>query len=133
MRDSRLIGYARANRQEMNDAERRIWYHIRYRALGPRFRRQHPIGPFIADFASIGVRLVIELDGSQHRDSTYDTRRDEYMRSQSWSVLRFWSWDVMQNLDGVLAGISDAVLLSPRGLSPLSKGGPAERSEDEGG
>jgi primosomal protein N' (replication factor Y) len=109
----------------MSDAERRIWYHLRHRALGVRFRRQHPIGPYIADFAAIEERLVIEIDGSQHRGSKYDTQRDEHMRSQGWTVLRFWSWDVIGNLEGVLGAISDLV--------PLSKGGPSEPSSDEGG
>ena len=109
MRDTRIIDYARANRSAMNDTERRIWHHLRYPALGTRFRRQHPIGPYIADFASIAMRLVIELDGSQHRDSAYDARRDDYMRSRGWTVLRFWSWDVMRNLEGVLNEIADLV------------------------
>ena len=126
MRDPKLISYARENRSVMNDAERRIWYHLRHRAQGVRFRRQHPIGSYIADFASVEIGLVIDLDGSQHRDPAYDERRDEYMRSRGWKVLRFWSWDVIGNLEGVLNAIADSVV-------PPVKGGPAERSSVEGG
>jgi len=102
----------------MSDAERRIWYHIRHRALRVRFRRQHPIGPYTADSAPIEERLVIEIDGSQHRGSKYDTRRDGYMRLQGWTVLRFWSWDVIGNLKASSARF--------RTLSPRSAGGQSQ-------
>jgi len=113
MRDQRLISYARSNRRSMSDAERVAWYRLRCDALGVRFRRQHPIGSYIADFACLSHRIVIELDGSQHRDSDYDRARDAYMRSRGWIVLRFWAWDVVGNLDGVLNAIADAVAAVP--------------------
>ncbi len=109
MRDSRLIRYARVNRQTMSDAERLVWSHLRYNRLGVRFRRQHPIGPYIADFACVGRRIVVEIDGSQHSESQYDLGRDAQMRSLGWVVLRFWAWDVVENLEGVLGGIADCL------------------------
>jgi primosomal protein N' (replication factor Y) len=109
MRDTRLIGFARDNRQSPTDAEHLLWYHLRYKSLGVKFRRQHPIGPYIADFACLSRRLVIEIDGSQHRDSSYDRQRDLFMRDQGWIVLRFWAWEVVRNIEGVLNGIVDAI------------------------
>ena len=109
MRDKRLIAYARENRKKLTDAERLIWRHLRYQQMGTRFRRQHPIGRYIADFAAPSIGLVVELDGSQHRGSSYDRRRDSYLRGQGWKVIRFWDWDVMGNTEGVLAGIADAI------------------------
>ncbi|HEY4584725.1 MAG TPA: DUF559 domain-containing protein [Acidimicrobiia bacterium] len=107
MRDRRLIRYARVNRQSMSDAERLLWSHLRHNRLGVKFRRQHPIGPYIADFACLGHRIVVEVDGSQHRGSGYDASRDAYMRSLGWVVLRFWAWDIVANLEGALAEIAD--------------------------
>ncbi len=109
VRDRRLTKYARVNRQTMSDAERLVWSHLRYNRLGVKFRRQHPIGPYIADFACVSQRIVVEIDGSQHRESQYDLTRDAHMRSLGWVVLRFWAWDVVENLEGVLAGIADCL------------------------
>jgi very-short-patch-repair endonuclease len=109
MRNSRLIGFARDNRLSPSDAERLLWYHLRYQALGVKFRRQHPIGPYVADFACLSPRLVVEIDGSQHLGSRYDRERDQFMRDLGWIVLRFWSWEVVGNVEGVLNGIVDAI------------------------
>jgi primosomal protein N' (replication factor Y) len=109
MRDTRLIGFARENRQSATDAERLLWYHLRHQSQGVKFRRQHPIGPYVADFACLSRKLVIEIDGSQHRDSPYDRVRDMFMRDQGWIVLRFWAWEVVRNIGGVLNGIADAI------------------------
>lgn len=97
----------------MSDAERVVWYRLRYGALGVRFRRQHPIGPYIADFVCLSHRIVVELDGSQHRDRHYDQVRDAYMAESGWTVLRFWTWDVVGNLDGVLNAIAEAIAVHP--------------------
>jgi BirA family biotin operon repressor/biotin-[acetyl-CoA-carboxylase] ligase len=93
----------------MSDAERLVWSRLRYQALGVKFRRQHPIGPYLADFACVPKRIVVELDGSQHRGSVYDRARDAYMRERGWTVLRFWAWDVVSNLEGTINAIADAV------------------------
>lgn len=68
---------------------------------GYHFTRQLPIGPYFADFACRAKRLVVEIDGSQHADSAYDRRRDEFMRSQGWSTLRFWNHDVLKQRTAV--------------------------------
>ena len=105
-------------------AEHRLWQAIRGRQLeGFRFRRQHPIGPYIADFACIDKLLVIELDGSQHQDQVaYDERRTAYLESQGWTVLRFWNNDVMNNLDGVLARVVEVLTSAPPSQPSPSKG-----------
>ena len=95
----------------MTDAERMLWHALRGKQLEVRrFRRQHPIGPYIADFACLDKKLVIELDGDQHQDRiAYDARRTVFLHMQDWQVLRFWNNDVLNNLDGVLAKIVDAL------------------------
>ena len=113
MRDPRLIGFARDNRKSLTDGELLLWSHLRHQGLGVRFRRQHPIGPYIADFASVAARLVVEVDGSQHRSSAYDRERDAFMRGEGWTVLRFWSWEVVGNLEGTLGTIADVIAEHP--------------------
>ena len=88
----------------MTDAERKLWKHLRNKQLnGWRFRRQHPIGNYIADFVCIECKLVIEVDGGQHaKQQSYDAKRDEYIKEQGYSVMRFWNNDVMNNIDGIV-------------------------------
>jgi len=108
-------GNARSLRSDMSLAEYRLWQAIRGRQLeGFRFRRQHPIGPYIADFACVDKSVVIELDGGQHQDQVaYDERRTAYLESQGSTVLRFWNNDVMNNLDGVLARVVEVLTSAP--------------------
>jgi len=73
------------------------------------FRRQATIGPYFADFACHGLRIVIEIDGGQHADSTTDASRTRYLESRGYRILRFWNNDVLANIDAVAATISDAV------------------------
>ncbi len=93
-------------RGSLTDAETILWSRLKGRGLqGWRFRRQHPIGPFIADFACARARLIIEVDGATHstqdeRDA--DARRTAYLESCSWYVLRIRNADVYENLNGVL-------------------------------
>ena len=106
MRDGQKRLAARTLRREATDGERLMWLLLRDRRLqGIKFRRQVPIGPFVADFASVAHRLVVELDGSQHAESAYDARRDAFMRANGWRVLRFWNNDLTQNREGVLTVI----------------------------
>jgi primosomal protein N' (replication factor Y) len=86
----------------MTDAERRLWSALRGRRLrGYKFRRQHPLGPFVADFACIEHRLVVEADGGQHAESPDDERRTAWLERRGWRVLRFWNTDILTNIDGV--------------------------------
>ena len=94
---------ARNLRQSDNDAEWQFWSEVRNRRLnGLKFVRQFPIGPYFADFACRDVRLVVELDGSQHAASDYDQTRNKLMMSEGWNVARFWSQDVLQDRRSVL-------------------------------
>jgi primosomal protein N' (replication factor Y) len=97
---------ARGLRGDMTDAEKRLWRHSRaHRLEGWPFRRQHPIPPHFADFASVEAKLIIEVDGGQHAQAERDERRDAYLAAQGWRVLRFWNNDVLANTDGVITDI----------------------------
>ena len=76
--------------------------------MGLKFRRQCPVGPFIADFYCDECRLVIELDGGQHTDqAAADQRRTRYLENRAIMVLRFWNNDALTNMDGVLERIAE--------------------------
>jgi very-short-patch-repair endonuclease len=95
--------------------EQLLWSVLRGKQLGGvRFRRQHPIEPYIVDFYCASARLAIELDGQSHdgRDE-YDNQRTHDIENQSIRVLRVSNDDVLNNLDGVLELISRAVGLGP--------------------
>jgi len=73
-----------------------------------KFRRQHPIGPYFADFCSIERRLIIELDGAQHAElSQQDEIRTSFLKSRDYRVLRFWNDQVLADLDEVLNAIDE--------------------------
>jgi very-short-patch-repair endonuclease len=101
----------------VTDAERKLWRGLRNLPLdGSHFRRQATIGPYFADFACHEKRLVIELDGGQHGTEIHarqDAERDAFMKSRGYRVLRFWNNDVMQNIDGVLEVIAEALAVPP--------------------
>lgn len=87
-----------------------LWLELKRRQLGGyKFTRQLPIGPYFADFACREKWLVVEIDGSQHLDSAYDRRRDEFMRSQGYSILRFWNIDVLKERTAVCETILAAL------------------------
>jgi very-short-patch-repair endonuclease len=93
---------ARAMRREPTLAERRLWSRIKAGQLGGmRFRRQVPLGPYIADFACFDPKVVIECDGDQHAGNAYDEIRDAWLQAQGFRVIRLWNVDVLENLDGV--------------------------------
>jgi very-short-patch-repair endonuclease len=97
---------ARKLRQSSTDAERRMWSALRdRRLLRYKFRRRHPIGLYIIDFAGTRHALLIELDGGQHSDDPADIRRTAWLEGQGWRVLRFWNNDVLDNTNGVIEAI----------------------------
>ncbi len=101
---------ARTLRAEMTPQERKLWGKLRElnRMLGLHFRRQAPIGPFIADFADLERRLVIEVDCGGH-GGPRDAARDEWLVAQGFRVLRFWNLEVSGNIEGVMQVIFDAL------------------------
>lgn len=91
-------------------AEACLWNALKAKKLGGhKFVRQMPIGPFFEDFACRAGKLIVEVDGSQHADSDYDRRRDEFMRKAGYSVLRIWNVDVLKEIDAVCAAIQAAL------------------------
>ncbi len=110
MRDPIAASRAKELRRDMTEMEVRLWTYLRRRQLGVRFRRQEPIGPYIADFVCRASRLVVELDGWAHEDLERDLDRDAAMESRGYTVLRFTNDDVYQDVDAVLDAIADALL-----------------------
>jgi len=102
---------SRELRNNATPAERRLWQHIRNRQLaGTRFNRQVPIGPFICDFAARTAKIIIELDGGQHGSRIIeDEWRTRFLTGRGYRVLRFWNNDVLENLEGVLTVIEQAL------------------------
>lgn len=114
MREGARTKQARSLRKAPTSAEAKLWSRIRRGQIeGFRFRRQHPIGRFIADFACIEARLVIEVDGATHStdaERANDARRTDWLESEGWRVFRAWNHEIYDNLDGVLEAIRLAVL-----------------------
>ena len=104
---SQRVDRARRLRRDQTDAERILWSRLRDRRLnGWKFKRQVPIDRYIADFCCPDARLIIELDGGQHAtNEEADAKRTAVLESCGYLVLRYWSNDVMKNLDGVLEDI----------------------------
>ncbi|HWA48239.1 MAG TPA: DUF559 domain-containing protein [Dongiaceae bacterium] len=101
---------ARVLRRQMTDAEQMLWKHLRRRQLhGFHFRKQCPIGPYIADFACLEAKLIIEVDGGQHADSGHDAARDAWMAAHGCRTLRFWNTDILPRAEGALTKITEAL------------------------
>ena len=129
--DTVLRDRARQLRREPTEAENRLWAILRGRQLhGAHFRRQHPIPPYVADFACAAARLVVEVDGGQHADGA-DAARDAYLTRHGWQVLRFWNNEVLENLDGIAQRIAET--LEPTRSSPESLPPSPEAGEGRGG
>jgi very-short-patch-repair endonuclease len=97
----------KALRSNMTNAERKLWRALRSRSIGPKFRRQSPLGPYVVDFVCFESKVIIEVDGSQHATSATDAKRDRYFVDRGYRMLRFWNNDVLQNLEGVLTSIAN--------------------------
>ena len=101
---------AKALRKTMSDAEWKLWHALRSNKInGYRFRRQHPIGVFIPDFVCLEKKLVVEVDGEQHSEPgqiSHDAERTDWLRSQGYCVIRFWTNEVMQTLESVVNTIA---------------------------
>jgi very-short-patch-repair endonuclease len=106
---SPLTPVARSLRRNTTSVERRLWQGLRREQVaGFRFRRQVPLGGFIADFACLEARLVVEVDGATHstdQEIERDTPRSTALRAQGFDVLRFTNADVYRNVEGVLETI----------------------------
>jgi very-short-patch-repair endonuclease len=106
---------AKSLRKNLTNAETILWSRLRRHPLF-KFRRQHPIGPYVADFACVAARLVVEVDGATHSSDTelrHDATRDAFMRRNGWRVLRVWNGDIYKTLSNVLDYIDAAVAVPP--------------------
>jgi very-short-patch-repair endonuclease len=107
---TRALGSARDLRHESTDAERKLWQYLRAGRLdGRKFRRQHPIPPYIVDFCCVTAKVIVELDGSQHTEAA-DRARTRYLQAQGWRVLRFWDHDALARTEPVVDAIWNAVV-----------------------
>lgn len=113
--------FARKLRRMHTDAERRLWYQLRGRRfLGLHFRRQHPIGPYFADFACLELKVVIELDGGQHNTpggQMHDGTRSDVLAAHDFQVIRFWDNDVLQRTPVVLEAMRQALAIRKAALT----------------
>ena len=120
----RTLTTAQTLRRNRTDAEGLLWHYLRHNQLdGHRFRRQHPIGPYIVDFACLARKILIELDGSQHAErQADDKKRDAFLRAQGYRVLRFWNNEIFENCFGVLERIYETVTENPPPKPPAPDG-----------
>jgi very-short-patch-repair endonuclease len=118
-----LGNLAKRLRKGQTDAESLLWSFLRNRQLdGFKFRRQHPIPPYIVDFACVDIKLVVEIDGGQHADQrSADAKRTAFLESLGFRVVRFWNNEVLSNTDSVLEQILFASRNRPP--SPPASGG----------
>jgi very-short-patch-repair endonuclease len=105
-----LKEFAKTNRREMTESERVLWEELRKLNCGYHFRRQHPIGDYIADFACLKKKLVIEVDGGYHNEPLQqqnDQWRTEFMESKGYTVIRFNNEEISNNLHEVITRIKE--------------------------
>ncbi len=119
---------ARHLRKNPTEAENRLWTALRRQQIGDaKFRRQVPFGPYVADFACLSARLIIELDGGQHAARAKgDEQRDAWFAARGYRTVRFWNNEVFENFDGVLTAIAKTLQRSPH-PSPPPQGGKGQR------
>ncbi|HOO82797.1 MAG TPA: ribosome maturation factor RimM [Alphaproteobacteria bacterium] len=97
---------ARTLRKNQTDAEKLLWSKLRNRQFeNLKFRRQHPVPPYVADFYCEDLKLIVEIDGGQHTPEK-DRERQKYIEDQGYKIIRFWNNDVLSNIDGVLEKLS---------------------------
>jgi very-short-patch-repair endonuclease len=115
-----LLARARSLRGDQSKPESVLWAVLRDRRLrGLKFRRQHPIGPYVADFYCAELQWVIEVDGGQHNTElarAYDARRSAYLATRGATVTRFWSDEVMSQIDGVVLRMADVAATLSAGV-----------------
>jgi adenine-specific DNA-methyltransferase len=118
---------ARKLRKNLTDAERVLWRILRNRQLaGWKFRRQHPIGPFIVDFVCIEKKLTVEVDGGQHAKSLEeDIKRTRYLEDKGYRVVRFWNNEVLKESESILNSIIEFLSDTPH-PAPLPQEGARE-------
>jgi very-short-patch-repair endonuclease len=124
--------HVKSLRANMTEAEVMLWSRLRLKEKhGAHFRRQHPVGPYIADFACVAAKLIVEVGGATHssdREIAYDQKRDAYMMQRGWHVMRVTNSDVYKNLDNVcemILSYSHPLRPAMRSASPSTSPAPA--------
>lgn len=125
---SKVTNRARALRTQATDSEKRLWSKLQKKQMGVKFRRQHPIPPYIVDFCCVEKRLVVEVDGSHHADNLGDDKRTAFLEGKGYTVLRFWNTEVLENIEGVVVKIDEKLHALPPYIPP-----PTHGRGDEGG
>ena len=123
--EKRSRPFAKQLRRRLTDAEAILWSRLRVWP-GHRFRRQHPIGVYIADFACVASKLVIEVDGATHgsdAERARDAVRERYLQRSGWRIVRVWNSDVYERLDDVLDTVAVHATPSTPSGSPSPAGG----------
>jgi very-short-patch-repair endonuclease len=131
-RTPKKIQLARTLRKDFVPAEALLWKALRNRALGGfKFRRQHPIGRYVADFACVESKIAVEVDGETHlprKDA--DQKRTEAMQADGWCVMRFWNNEIYDELDPVKEAIYQLCLRRSNPPSPRCPSPPAAEPFD---
>ena len=117
------IEFARSLRRRETGAEAKLWARLRNRGLGVKFRRQVPVGRYYADFLCNELKLIVELDGTQHADERfeYDRARTITLKAAGYTVMRFWNRQVLTETDDVVASIGTMIDHLRRRPSPEIK------------
>jgi len=103
---------ARSFRRRATKGESLLWGWLRSRGLGVKFRRQVPVGPYIVDFLSLEVKLIVEVDGSQHGEKHIQKRdqaRDEFLRREGYEIIRFWDRDILSSMEECLQHLGERI------------------------
>jgi len=104
------VARSRRFRRDAGAPEQAMWAALRRALPQAKFRRQVPLGPYFADFCSHAARLIIEIDDATHAlKPSEDAARTRFLESEGYRVIRFWNHDVMQNRDGVIAAVANAL------------------------
>ncbi|MBN1942440.1 MAG: endonuclease domain-containing protein [Phycisphaerae bacterium] len=122
-----MIARSRQLRRDSSFPERLLWSKLRnHRCDELKFRRQHPIGPYVVDFFCASVGVVVELDGRSHEDQLFqDMKRQKYLEQQGFRVIRFTNDQLLSDLDGVVEAIIEA-------CNPSHSGGGQGEGENSG-
>ena len=121
--DKQLIQLSKKLRNNSTKEEIILWQSLKQKQLGVKFRRQQPIGKYIADFVCFEKKIIIELDGGQHNESSNiekDKMRDLFFNQNGFKVVRFWNNEIHQNLDGVIEKIQTEIKCPPLEGGPKS-------------